>query len=71
MAASQTSRPLSVMEASVPRPSWGLGRLSTREDFTRRSTVFVTEVGCTMSRSPILDIGSSPFCEKVSSTSAS
>ncbi|CAM5460510.1 hypothetical protein SVIOM74S_03869 [Streptomyces violarus] len=43
----------------------------TRPDFTSRSTVLVTEVGCTISRSPILDIGSSPALEKVSSTSAS
>ena len=38
VAASTTSRPFSVMEASVPRPSWGLGRLSTRPDLTSRST---------------------------------
>src|SRR3954447_7732187 len=59
------------MEASVPRPSLGLGRLATRPDLTSRSTVLVTDVGCTMSRSPIFDIASSPSLEKVSSTSAS
>ncbi|CAM5256026.1 hypothetical protein STANM309S_00054 [Streptomyces tanashiensis] len=33
--------------------------------------MFVTEVGWTISRSPILDIGSSPAFEKVSRTRAS
>lgn len=59
------------MDASVPRPSLGLGRLATSPDLTSRSTVLVTDVGCTISRSPILDIGSSPDLEKVSRTSAS
>lgn len=59
------------MDASVPRPSFGFGRLATSPDRTSRSTVFVTDVGWTMSRSPIFDIGSSPALEKVSRTSAS
>jgi len=38
---------------------------------SRRSTMDVTEVGCTWSRWPILPSGSAPAREKVSRTSAS
>src|SRR5215472_1518233 len=66
-----TSRPPGVISASVPRPSRGLGRRRTRPSRSSRSTVLVTLVGCTMSRSPITRSGSAPVRLNASSTSAS
>src|SRR6516162_6127601 len=66
-----TSRPLGVISASVPLPSRGLGRRRTRPSRSSRSTVLVTLVGCTMSRSPITRSGSAPVRLNASSTSAS
>ena len=68
---SATRRPSSVRTARVPRPSRGLGSRRTMPEASSRSIRFVTLVACTCSRSPILDSGSAPVEEKVSSTSAS
>nr|WP_239156846.1 hypothetical protein [Actinocatenispora thailandica] len=71
VASAATRRPGPVIAASTPRPSVGLRRRVTRPCPTSRSTMFVALVGCTINRSPITRIGSSPSRLKDSSTSAS
>jgi hypothetical protein len=71
VASSTTRRPSSVIAASTPRPSAGLGRRVTYPAATRRSIALVTLVGCTINRLPITLSGSSPRRLKVSSTSTS
>ena len=64
-------RPSSVITASVPRPSRGLGSRRTSPAASSRSMTLVTDVAWTCSRSPILDSGKAPFLAKESRTSAS
>jgi len=71
VAARTASRPRSVISASRPRPSSGFGRRITMPCASSRSIVFVTLVGCTMSRSPMTRSGSEPARLNDSSTSAS
>ena len=65
------SLPRSVISASRPRPSSGFGRRTTMPCASSRSMVLVTDVGCTMSRSPMTLSGSAPARLNDSRTSAS
>src|SRR5665647_2685432 len=69
VAASMTSRPRVVIDASIPRPSSGLGVRSTRPWAAKRWMMLVTLVGGTISRRPILLIGRRPWRLMVHPTS--
>ena len=71
VASSSTARPPSVISTSVARRSVGCGTRRTSPSACSRSTMLVTLVGCSCSRSPITRMGSRPWREKLSSTSAS
>lgn len=71
VARSTRVRPSGVISARTARPSVGCFTRRTKPWVSSRSTIEVTDVGCTWRRSPILPSGSEPRREKVSSTSAS
>ena len=64
VAFSSRARPASVISTSVARRSVGWGTRRTRPSACSRSTMLVTLVGCSCSRSPITRIGSRPLREK-------
>ena len=71
VALSTMRRPSSVISASLVRRSVGWATRPTRPWCSSRSTMLVTLVGWSISRSPILPRGSAPWRLNASSTSAS
>ena len=71
VAFSRNAEPASVISTNVARRSVGCGIRRTSPSAWSRSTMLVTLVGCSCSRSPIMRIGSLPLRANVSSTSAS